>query len=340
MSQMLYTKYRPKSLEDVLNQDEVIKVLEASIISQNPASAYLFTGGRGTGKTSIARAYAKDLGILEADIFELDAASHSKIEDIRELGESVASLPFYSKYKMYILDEVHMLSKNAANAFLKLLEEPPSHVIFVLATTDPQKLPETILSRCIQFNLKKPNILQIKNFLKNVAVAEKLDLSGEVLQALAVLGDGSYRDSLSHLQKLLITGTDKKLTDEEVFKILNISPLTSVFQIIKALDFKNEAEVKKALEVLEEMNKKGIDLNFLFSNLLNFSRLLLLVRFGSKKIEEVEKEEGDYVAKEIQELLANKTPKLVSTTLSHVLNLSESKNPTVKMLGLELLLVD
>lgn len=339
MSQMLYTKYRPKSLKEIQNQDETVKVLESAIETRSLASAYIFTGGRGTGKTSVARAFARDLRIDEADVFELDAASHSKIEDIRELGESVVSLPFYSKYKMYILDEVHMLSKNAANAFLKLLEEPPQHVIFILATTDPQRLPETILSRCIQFNLKKPTLSQIKDFLKKVCEAEGVTLEEELLQALAVLGDGSYRDSLSHLQKIVMIGQGQKLSNEQVFATLNISPLSSVFTVIKGLDNKENDKVKNALQVLSEVQERGLDLNFFFANLLAFSRQLLFVRFGSKTLEQIQKEEGDYVAGEIKDLLSNKTPKLLSPVLSEMLALSEAKSSTSKVLGLEILLV-
>lgn len=339
MSQMLYTKYRPKSLKEIQNQEEVTHVLLQSIASQNPASAYIFTGGRGTGKTSIARAFARDLGILDVDIIELDAASHSKIEDIRELGESVASLPFYSPYKMYILDEVHMLSKNAANAFLKLLEEPPQHVIFVLATTDPQKLPETILSRCIQFNLKKPTLVQIEKYLKQVTEQEKVQLSDEVLRVVAILGDGSYRDSLSHLQKLTTYEDVEGLSDVHIFALLNISPITSVFTVLKALDTKGEVDVKEALHVLEEIQNKGLDLKYFLNTLITFARLLLLVRFGSKSLQEITAEEGDVVANFIKEQISNKTPKFASQSMKDLLQISESKNSNSQLLGLELLLL-
>lgn len=339
MSQMLYTKYRPKSLKDVQNQEEVTNILLQSIVSKNPASAYIFTGGRGTGKTSIARAFARDLGILDADIMELDAASHSKIEDIRELGESVASLPFYSPYKMYILDEVHMLSKNAANAFLKLLEEPPQHVIFVLATTDPQKLPETILSRCIQFNLKKPTLVQIEKYLKGVAEQESVKSSDNVLKAVAILGDGSYRDSLSHMQKLTNYAGIEGLSDEQIFTLLNISPITSVFTVLKALDTKSENDIKEALKALAEIKKKGLDLKYFLNTLIGFARLLLLMRFGSKSLQEILVEEGDVVADFIKEQISNKAPKFASQSMKELLLMLESKNTDTQLLGLELLLL-
>lgn len=336
---MLYTKYRPKSLKDVQNQEEVTNILLQSIVSQNPASAYIFTGGRGTGKTSIARAFARDLGILDADIMELDAASHSKIEDIRELAESVASLPFYSPYKMYILDEVHMLSKNAANAFLKLLEEPPQHVIFVLATTDPQKLPETILSRCIQFNLKKPTLVQVEKYLRQVIEQERVQLSDEVLKAVAILGDGSYRDSLSHLQKLTNFQGIEKLDNEQIFALLNISPVASVFTVLKALDTKFDSDVKEALNVLEDIQDKGLDLKYFLDTLTTFGRLLLLVRFGSKSLQDVLTKEGDVVANFIKEQIANKNSRFASQSMKDLLMIEESKHSNTQLLGLELLLL-
>lgn len=339
MSQMLYTKYRPQTLKEVQNQEEVTSVLLASIDSKKPASAYIFTGGRGTGKTSIARAFAKDLGIYEADIFELDAASHSKIEDIRELSEGVASLPFYSSYKMYILDEVHMLSKNAANAFLKLLEEPPAHVIFILATTDPQKLPETILSRCVQFNLKKPTQVQIEKFLDNVLENEGVKLSKNIVSVVAVLGDGSYRDSLSHLQKIVNYPNIANLSDQEIFRILNISPISSIITIIKALDTKTENDVKEALKIIKDINEKGLDVNYLLNILLRISRILLLARFGGESLKDVNDNEGEMITNFIKDSLQNKQPKLNSLALKEIIQIAESKNKDAQLLGLELLLL-
>jgi DNA polymerase-3 subunit gamma/tau len=144
----LYRKYRPTGFEQVVGQDHIVSVLKQSVEGGSPAHAYLFCGGRGIGKTSVARIFARALGTSENDIYEIDAASHTSVENIRELNEAVNTLPFDSKYKVYILDEVHMLSKSAFNAFLKTLEEPPKHVIFILATTEMDKLPETIVSRC------------------------------------------------------------------------------------------------------------------------------------------------------------------------------------------------
>src|SRR4029079_2905096 len=172
MSEVLYRKYRPSKFSEVIGQDHVIKVLEAEAKSGDISHAYLFAGTRGTGKTSIARIFADAIGTSKNDIYEIDAASNTSVDDIRALNESVFTLPFESKYKVYILDEVHMLSKSAANALLKTLEEPPAHVVFILATTETHKIPETVLSRCQVFTFKKPNQEILKKMVVSVAKKE------------------------------------------------------------------------------------------------------------------------------------------------------------------------
>jgi DNA polymerase-3 subunit gamma/tau len=157
MSQAIYTKYRPQKWSEVIGQEQVTEVLKESIKNEKIAHAYLFSGSRGTGKTSVARILAREIGTTEKDLFEIDAASNNGVDEIRALNESVTSLPFDSKYKVYILDEVHMLSKPAFNALLKTLEEPPKHVVFVLATTEPEKIPSTVISRCETYSFKTPN---------------------------------------------------------------------------------------------------------------------------------------------------------------------------------------
>src|SRR5258708_5612725 len=199
----LYRKYRPKSFNEVLGQDHIVSVLESSIKERKVSHAYLFVGSRGTGKTSVARIFAKDIGVSENDLYEIDAASNRGIEDIRQLRDGVRVLPFDSKYKIYIIDEVHMLSKDAWGALLKTLEEPPQHVIFILATTELQKVPDTIISRCQVFNFRKPSNSILKSTLINVAKKEGYDLDKSGAELLAILGDGSFRDALGVLQKVL-----------------------------------------------------------------------------------------------------------------------------------------
>jgi DNA polymerase-3 subunit gamma/tau len=168
----LYRKYRPETFDDVLGQDAIVASLKHAIAQEKVSHAYLFAGSRGTGKTSIARIFARALGTSANDIYEIDAASHNGVDEIRELRDGVATLPFDSKYKVYILDEVHMLSKPAFNALLKTLEEPPKHVVFILATTELHKVPETVRSRCQIFEFKKPHAALLASFVQAIAKKE------------------------------------------------------------------------------------------------------------------------------------------------------------------------
>ena len=164
-----YRKYRPSSFKEVLGQKNIVEALKGAIDQGRIFHAYLFTGSRGTGKTSIARIFAKEIGTSDKDIYELDAASNTSVEDIREIIEGSRTLPFESEKKVYIIDEVHMLSKSAFNAFLKTLEEPPKHVVFIMATTETHKLPTTVVSRCQSFSFKKPSNEIIRKALERVA---------------------------------------------------------------------------------------------------------------------------------------------------------------------------
>jgi len=179
---VLYRKYRPQSLKEVIGQDHIVKTLEGAIKLGNISHAYLFAGSRGTGKTSVARILARAVGTSSNDISEIDAASNRGIDNVRELREAVNTLPFESPYKVYIIDEVHMLTKEAFNALLKTLEEPPKHVIFILATTELEKLPETVVSRCQLFTFKKPSQMILREMIVKVAKKE-----GRSFPALSVM---------------------------------------------------------------------------------------------------------------------------------------------------------
>jgi len=176
----LYRKYRPDTFGDVLGQDAVVKSLTSALESGNVSHAYLFSGTRGTGKTSVARLFAKALGTSPNDIYEIDAASNNGVDEMRELTNGVSTLPFDSKYKVYILDEVHMLSKASFNALLKTLEEPPKHVIFILATTELHKVLDTVKSRCQVFEFKKPTAELLASFLTDGAKKEGVTLGDGV----------------------------------------------------------------------------------------------------------------------------------------------------------------
>ena len=199
----LYRKYRPSKFEEVLGQDHIVDVLESSVENKKVSHSYLFVGSRGTGKTSLARIFAGAIGVSQNDLYEIDAASNRGIDDIKELRDGVRGLPFDSKYKVYIIDEVHMLSKDAWGALLKTLEEPPKHVIFILATTELRKVPDTIISRYQVFTFKKPTDAILKKMLVDVAKKEGYELEQGSAELVTILGDGSFRDALGTLQKVL-----------------------------------------------------------------------------------------------------------------------------------------
>lgn len=249
----LYRKYRPKTFADVLGQDHIVSVLQKAIENKNPNHAYIFTGSRGVGKTSIARIFARELGVNETDIYEIDSASYTGVDNIRELIENATVLPMMSPYKVYILDEVHMLSKNAFNAFLKGLEEPPKHVIYILATTELNKLLDTIISRCELHNFKKPSIDTLSQVIKVVVKKEGLIIDDESTKLIAMSGDESFRDTLSVLQKVMASVDGKNIVNIE--HILNIPDISLIDEIIEK-NIKGE-QVFENIDKLKGNNADG-----------------------------------------------------------------------------------
>lgn len=229
----LYRKYRPSNFDEVSGQDHIVSILKKAIENKNPNHAYIFTGSRGIGKTSIARIFARDLGVQDVDIIEIDAASYTGVDNIRELIENASILPMQSPYKVYILDEVHMLSKQAFNAFLKGLEEPPKHVIYILATTELNKILDTIISRCEVHHFKKPSIEILTQVIKDIVKKEGYNIDDESAKMIALSGDESFRDTLSVLQKVMSTVNGKKI--EGVESILNIPSIDILEGIIDKL---------------------------------------------------------------------------------------------------------
>lgn len=260
MGQALYRKYRSIKFAEVIGQDHIIKTLSQALKQGRISHAYLFTGPRGVGKTSVARILAHevnglkyDAASLPLDIIEIDAASNRRIDEIRDLREKVNVTPTSAKYKVYIIDEVHMLTREAFNALLKTLEEPPAHCIFILATTEAHKLPETIISRTQRFGFKPINPADTINHLKTIAQKEKIEISSDALQLLAEHGGGSFRDSIGLMDQL--SGYPGKITGETVRKILGMPQAELLRALVLAVQ---GGKSQKVLNILDKLWEQGV----------------------------------------------------------------------------------
>jgi DNA polymerase-3 subunit gamma/tau len=257
MGQALYRKYRSKSFADIVGQDHITITLQNAIKSGKVSHAYLFTGPRGTGKTSVARILAHEVSELtysdesaHLDIIEIDAASNRRIDEIRDLRDKVNIAPATSRYKVYIIDEVHMLTREAFNALLKTLEEPPAHCIFILATTEAHKLPDTIVSRTQRFEFKPVSQAQASEHLSKLAKREDIDIEKEALDLLAEFGNGSFRDSISYLDQL--SSLDHKITVADVRQLLGLPSDQAVTSLVEALDLGNASGLLEQLTAIEQ----------------------------------------------------------------------------------------
>lgn len=286
--QSLYRIHRPASFADVVGQEQVTKPLEEAVKAKKIGHAYLFSGSRGLGKTSVARIFAGAIGCTENDLYEIDAASNNSVEDIRALTDGVYTLPFASPYKVYILDEVHMLSKGAWNAFLKTLEEPPAHAVFILATTELSKVPETVQSRCQVFEFKKPTRAVLAKMTAAVASREGYTLAPDAADLIAMLAGGSYRDALSVLQKVLATG-EKTLSRTIVEQTTGAPRREQVHALIAALA---KGERGAALSAIESAAKSDADMKLFLELILEVLRSTLLLRYAPELREALKSELG------------------------------------------------
>lgn len=259
MGQALYRKYRSKAFDEVVGQEHVTETLKNALKTGRISHAYLFTGPRGVGKTSVARILAHEVNELpyddetmHLDIIEIDAASNRRIDEIRDLREKVHVAPTSAKYKVYIIDEVHMLTREAFNALLKTLEEPPAHCIFILATTEAHKLPETIISRTQRFNFKPVDDSSATGHLSNIAKKEKITIEPQALQLIAEHGEGSFRDSIGILDQL--SSLDNKVTVEAARHFLGLPPDEAINDLISAIEL---GDSQKALQTLTSLKDQG-----------------------------------------------------------------------------------
>lgn len=295
----LYRKFRPLTFSEMVGQEHITRTLKNQIIANRVGHAYLFNGGRGTGKTSAAKILARAINCLNpkdgepcneceickgaisgslTDIVEMDAASNNSVEDIRSIREEVNFLPTKAKYRIYIIDEVHMLSTGAFNALLKTLEEPPEHVKFILATTEPQKLPATILSRCQRFDFKRISNEDIIKRLEIVCQESNMEATRGALSIIAALSEGAMRDALSILERCVQDG-ENKIDEDKIKDLIGIPKVTFVSGIIQAVI---EYDVDKALESVEQVLKEGKDIINLIWEMIKYSKDILVYQATGK----------------------------------------------------------
>ncbi len=321
----LYREWRPRVFSDVIGQEHITTTLINEIKANRIGHAYLFSGTRGTGKTTCAKIMAKALNCVDLkngepcnvchmcvkidagmslDVVEQDAATNNKVDDIRDLIDEVQYPPHEGKYKVYILDEVHMLSTGAVNAFLKTLEEPPEHVVFILATTDPQKLPVTILSRCQRFDFKRIKYTEISKRLRRIATDKGVYAEDRSLDLIARISDGAMRDALSIMDQAISMG-EGKLEYEDLLDMLGLSGQENLFRLSEAMLSKN---VKESIRILDEVVDGGKDPYSFTKDLIMHFRNILVAKIMpnpeevidlSKEDIEVIKRQGDIASNEV-----------------------------------------
>ncbi|MBO5711361.1 MAG: DNA polymerase III subunit gamma/tau [Acholeplasmatales bacterium] len=346
----LYRQYRPLKFDDVVGQENIIKTLKNAINLNKVAHAYLFCGPRGTGKTTLAKILAKSLnceqgpttspcctceiceGIQKgmiSDVVEIDAASNNGADDIRALRDTVKYLPATAKYKVYIIDEVHMLSNAAFNALLKTLEEPPKHVVFILATTEPYKLPNTILSRCQRFDFQPISLPNIKKRLRIVADSENIKVSDEAIDQIAVVAEGGMRDALSILDQSVSYATGDEITLDD---ILQVSGNISYIKIIELLNACISSEETQATFLLDKILKDGKEVPRIINDIIIFLRDTLLFKNNAILEEKIMYQNNEFKA------LANELNKKVIYNWLDILNeaLNNMRFSTQKRAFLEL----
>ena len=305
----LYRKFRPTRFDEIVGQEHIVKTLKNELINDRVGHAYLFNGGRGTGKTSAAKILARAVNCLNpkdgepcnecavckaaldgslTDIVEMDAASNNSVEDVRAIRDEVNFLPTVAKYRVYIIDEVHMLSTGAFNALLKTLEEPPAHVKFILATTEPQKLPATILSRCQRFDFKKISNDNIEKRLNFVCDQSNIDITPDAKKLIAILAEGAMRDALSILERCM--QEEGKITEELVKELVGIPKTESVNKITKSI---LEKDTDTALQTINEIISEGKDISNFLWEIIKYVKDILIYKTNTQLEIYNDKEKND-----------------------------------------------
>jgi DNA polymerase-3 subunit gamma/tau len=352
---VLARKYRPQAFDQVIEQVHITRTLTNAISSERVAHAILFSGPRGTGKTTVARILAKAMNCKQgptpepcnscrscneitaghaADVFEIDGASNNSVDQIRELRENIKYMPAHSPSKIYIIDEVHMLSTAAFNALLKTLEEPPSHVMFMFATTEPQKIPITILSRCQRYDFRRIGLDSLSSHMASLCRKEGFEISEESLGLIAREAGGSMRDALSLLDQLM-TCAQGLVTHEQVLDILGVIDRKIIFDLASSI---LNADIPVVLDLLDDVYDRGHDMKKLYANLLEHFRNLLVVAMGNRVEKLVDLPSG-----ELEQLVTQAKP-LSAGILSHIFDMLFKAEPSIRLspqpkLALEMTLI-
>jgi len=361
---MIYRKYRPKNFEEVIGQDIIVKILKNFIKNENKLpQGYLFSGQRGTGKTSTARIFAKALNCINIhnnnyepcdkcinckninegkflDLIELDAASNRGIEEIKNIKENIGFKPIHGRYKVFIIDEAHMLTKEAFNALLKTLEEPPKHTIFILATTEPEKIPQTILSRVQRFDFKRIPISLMVEKLKKIAKEENIEITDGALYLIAEESDGALRDAETIFEKITLSLTDIKVINEEsvenFFGKLSYNKVLDFIELIILKDF------DKSINFLQKVYGEGYDILIFNKSIIKFLREILVIKIFPQWKSQLNKEFSEEIIKRLDILSQKLTLEDIKRLIKIFIEAEYSikKDPPFIILPLELAIAE
>jgi len=335
---VLYRKYRPSEWDEVIGQETVVNLIQKAAESGKPSHAYLFTGGRGLGKTTVARIFAKSLGTKPGDIYEIDAASRRGIDDIRELRDHVRSAPLESKYKVYIIDEVHMLTKEAFNALLKTLEEPPAHAIFVLATTELDKVPDTVRSRTQLLTFKHPSAEILETYIADIAKKEKIKITDEAIKLIAQLADRSYRDACGRLEESSMHASGQQITADIIAESFGVPNNTILRDLVKAITMRDGDAARSAMTAT---NFNAMNHEMLLNLLLARVRAVHMLKHKMMLPAEAEKVFGQDESKFLIDIAEDKNNTLDSARIVKLLDAAQMiKRSPIKSLPLELVIGD